>query len=160
VVAPPPSPSPRLLVPPPSPFPLHHVVHPTSLWCGGEVALPLDPNPPPTPNTVGQPRSLGMGDEIWVCVWGGGGLEVKPRPIQMAVYTETQRRWVSYMLFDFAPSPTALSFILRISFCTKFHSPYSTQFHYTASPITLSFIKCLCRWFRFAQLAKGKKFRP
>ncbi len=47
---------------------------------------------------------------------GGGGVEVKPRPLQMTVNTKKQRRWVRYhiCLFDFAPSPTGLSFIPHI----------------------------------------------
>jgi hypothetical protein len=30
----------------------------------------------------------------------------------------------------------------------------------TVAPAALLSFKVLCRWFRFAQLAKGKKFRP
>jgi hypothetical protein len=43
------------------------------------VAPPPDPNPP---NNVGQPRSLGIGDEnsVGVCVWGGGEGQAPPSP--------------------------------------------------------------------------------
>jgi hypothetical protein len=88
--------------PAPAPISLTLTLPPPSLSvtlpaCGVGDGHP-SPDPPPPQTLVSRPRSLGMGDEncVWVCVeWGGGGLEVKPRPFQMAVYTETQSRGVS-----------------------------------------------------------------
>jgi hypothetical protein len=84
---------PTLTLPPPS----LSVTLPACMWHGGVVA------PPPDPQS--SPQILAVSLEVWgweirtVCVGGGGGrVEVKPRPLQMAVYAETQRSWVPYVL--------------------------------------------------------------
>jgi hypothetical protein len=132
-----PQPQPSSLLPHPSPS--ITVGHHTSLWRGGLVVPPPDPNPPPSP-------ALSVILEVWgwemrtVCVGrGGGGLEVKPRPFQIQ-----KHRGYRYdtCLFDFAPSPIALSFIPGILLqCLVLFSSfsYSAQFHYPPSPMTISF---------------------
>jgi hypothetical protein len=90
VVPPPPNRSPR----PPQPH-----LPPQSLWanlpaCGVVAWSHLPWQPPPPPNTGCQRRSSWMGNEN--CQGGGEGWEVKPHPLQLSVYTETQRK---YQLF-------------------------------------------------------------
>ncbi len=139
MVATPPRPSPHpptLTLPPPS-----LLVTVPACSVGAWSPLPLTP----IPNTIGQPRSLGMARTVYV--GGGGGLEVKSHSLQMAQFIQKHRgSGYHTSLFDFASSPTGLSFIQRILLrrLSSFSAySYSTQFHYAPSPMTLSFIKHL-----------------
>ncbi len=106
------SPAPAL-IPHPHPSPSISVGHPTSLWLGGMVAPPPDPNhPPPPPNTVGESRSLGMGDEN--CVWRGGFFRSSPTPSKWQFIQKHRGGDYHTFLFDFPTSPTVLSCITCI----------------------------------------------
>ncbi len=61
--------------PHPDPFPPITVGHPSSLWRGGVVAHPPDPNPPPK-HWRSAEKSVDGGWELW----GGGVWEVKLPP--------------------------------------------------------------------------------
>jgi hypothetical protein len=134
------------------PSPSHHpftlTLPPLSLsvtlpTCGVGAWSPLPLTPILPPQTLSVSLEVLRWEIRTVCVGRGGRLEVRPRPLQMAVYKETQRKWVSTCLFDFPPSPTALSFILRILEWRLFSFSafsYRAQFQYAPSPMTHSFI--------------------
>ncbi len=124
------------LIPHPHPSPSITVGHPTSLWCGGMVAPPPDPNPLSVSLEV-------LGWEMrTVCV--GGGDRGQPSPIGN-LYRNTEEMGIKHACLI---SPNALSFfphilLRRLSSFSAFS--YSAQFQYAPSPmmLTSSFIKHL-----------------